>query len=99
MSARKEQDVLPDRPNTHDHAVCSGADLIRRLSSWAAVTEQMPVRAFLANFLGTLAFVLAVVPFHEVAVDLGHSPEAGQFARASRTLQRTGEHLSERNAF
>ena len=43
-------------------------------------------------------FVIAVVPFDQVAIDFGCGPEAGQFAGASGALQGTREDLHERQS-
>src|SRR5437762_1043309 len=40
-------------------------------------------------------FVLAVVPFNQIGIDLRCGPEAGQFAGASGALQGTREDLRE----
>src|SRR5262245_8383704 len=95
MPARKEQDVRLHRANAGHHAVGSGADLIRRLSSRAAVAEQLPFRTFFVNLLGALALVLAIVPFEEVAVGLCCGGEASQLAGPGCALQRAGENLGE----
>ena len=41
--------------------------------------------------------VVTVIPFDQIGIDFGHSPEAGQFARPPGTLQRTGEDVCERH--
>src|SRR5262245_10801269 len=71
MTAREEQRVAGDFAYAAYHAVGSSPDLVRRLSSRAAITEEVPVRT-LAMDLGTgTAFVCAVVPLHEVGLDDG----------------------------
>jgi hypothetical protein len=46
VAAGKEQYVGAGASDAAQHAVGPRGDLIRRLSTWAAVAEQLPVRAF-----------------------------------------------------
>jgi hypothetical protein len=61
--------------------VSARGDLVRRFSTRAAVGEEIPIRAFDLDLGGPAAFVVAVVPFEQIAIDFGDSAEAGQVAR------------------
>src|SRR5262249_37107965 len=99
VPAREQQHVPPGRAHPLHHPVGTGADLFRRFPPRAAVTEQVPARSRRTNLGGAEALVLAVIPFDQVAIDLGPGPEAGQLAGPGRTPQRTGEDRGERQPF
>ena len=84
MSARKKQHVAFDRTHPAHDAVGSRADLARRLSSGAAVTEQFPVWSLGMDLSRAAALIVAVIPFDQVGVDFSRSPKAGQLAGARR---------------
>src|SRR5262249_1362215 len=67
----------------------------RGFSSRTTIPEQLPVGAPDVNFNSAAALVITVIPFQQVAIDLGNVPEAGQFACSGRARQRTGEHFGE----
>src|SRR5437867_3671541 len=83
MPARKNQNIASDRANAIHNLICPRGNMVRRFSAGAAVVEQMPFRALRVNFRRAEAFVPAVVPFDQVAVNFGARAEAGKFARAS----------------
>src|SRR5271169_973314 len=93
MPARKNQHVAFDRAHPAHDAVGPRAYLARRLSSGAAVTEELPVRALRMDLSRAAALVLAVIPFDQVGVDFGRGAKAGQFASPRRALQGTGVDL------
>src|SRR5262249_41078613 len=90
-----EQRVACDFSHPPDRPVGSSPDLVRRLSSRAAVTEQIPVRTLGMDLRAGTAFVRAIIPFEEVGLDDGGGPEAGQLARSARSLQGAREHRRE----
>ena len=61
-------------------------------------SKEIPVRAFLADFYSALAFVLTVVPLHQVRITGCDGTKARQFTGPLRALKRTGEHLHETQA-
>src|SRR6516164_1398629 len=71
MPARKNQHVAFDCAHSAHNAVGPRANLARRLSSWAAVTEELPVRTLCMDFSRAAAFILAIVPLDQVGIDLG----------------------------
>src|SRR6516165_10630316 len=91
MPARKNQHVTFDRTHAAHNAVGPRADLARRLSSGAAVTEELPVRALHMDLSRAAALILAVVPLDQVGIDFGRGPKACQFAGPHRALQWAGE--------
>src|SRR5208282_869265 len=93
MPARKNQHVAFDRAHSAHDAVGPRADLARRLSSGAAVTEQLPVRALHMDLSGAAALILAIVPLDQVGIDLGRTAKPGQLAGSPRALQGAGEDL------
>ena len=85
MPARKNQHVTFDRPHPAHDAVGPRADLTRRLSSGAAVAEELPVRALRMDLGRAPPLILAVIPLDQVGVDFGRGPKAGQSqVRAAR---------------
>jgi hypothetical protein len=84
-----------NRANPANDAVRTGADLLRRFASGAAIAEQVPVEAFRADFGTAATFIFAVVPLDQVRVDLGHGAKPRQFACPACALQWTGEHVCE----
>ena len=61
----------------------------------AAITEDCPPRAMNVNLLGGQSFVVAVVPFHQIRIDLGTRAEPRQFAGLPRPSQRARQHQLE----
>src|SRR6516165_8270669 len=98
MGTGKKQHVALDRANPANHAVGAAADLGRRFPSRTAVAEYMPARTFLVDIGAGAAFVISVIPFDQVAVDLGLVSKTGQFAGPASALQRTGEYTGEGQA-
>src|SRR3974377_1771435 len=94
MPTRKDQHISLNRVHTAQYLVGPRGDLVWRLSPWTAVAKQLPVRPLLADFATPATLILAVVPFDQLAIDFGHSSEAGQFAGPGRAPQRAGKHLS-----
>src|SRR5947199_940853 len=47
------------------------------------------------NLRGSKSFIIAVVPFDQIAIDFGGGREASQFTSASGALQWTSENLRE----
>src|SRR5262249_27897298 len=81
----------------HD-TISPGRGLGRRFPSWATVAKQFPVGALRPDLGGAAPLILAVVPFNQIAINFGLSPEAGPLTCPGRALQGTGIHLCERQA-
>src|SRR3989442_8361428 len=86
VPAREEQGVAFDGAHPAHHPGRPRPDLVRRLSSPAAVAEQLPVGPLAVDVRAGATFVGAVVPFDEIRLDLRHGAEAGQLTRADRPL-------------
>src|SRR5215468_4070464 len=99
MATGKKQYVTTAGAQATYHPVGPGANLIRRFSSGATVTEQLPTGTLRKDLGRATAFILAVVPFVQVTIDFRHGSEASQLAGPSSALQRTGEHLGESQSF
>ena len=95
MAAREEQYVPGDRSRTAEDAVGPCAHLVGRFTSRAAVTKQLPIRASRMDLGRAATFILAVVPFEQIAIDAGCGSEAGHFTGPARTLQGAGKNLDE----
>ena len=77
MPARKNQDVAFDHAHAIHCLICPGSNLVRRFPARTAVAEQLPLWTHGMNFRRPEAFILAVVPFDQIAIDFGYSAEAG----------------------
>jgi hypothetical protein len=77
MAARKHQHFAFDRAHPIHDAVGPRPDLARRLSSGAAVTEELTVRALCMDLGRATALILAVVPLDQVGIDFGHIAKPG----------------------
>src|SRR6516165_3494592 len=95
MPARKKQHVPLYGMQPADNAISPRAHLVRRFTSGAAVAEQLPIRAFRTDLGCAATFILAVVPFEQIAIDVGCGAEAGQLTGPARALQGAGKNLDE----
>src|SRR5262249_49949621 len=98
MPAGKEQYVPLEGPHSAYHPVGPDTNLFRGFPSRTTITEQLPVRALGVDVTGAAALVVSVIPFQQVAIDLGYAAEASEFACPGRAQQRTGEDPGERQA-
>src|SRR6516165_7650786 len=98
MPAGKEQQVPLGGPHSAYHAVGPDTNLFRGFTSRTTIAEQLPVRALGVDFTGAAALIISVIPFQQVAINLGNAPEASEFACPGRAHQRTGEYLGESQA-
>src|SRR5438552_876042 len=95
MAARKKQHIALDRAQPAHDTISTRAHLGRRFPSRATVPEQLPVRPFHVDLRRAAALIIAVVPFKQIAINLGYRPETRQFASSYSSLQRAGKHLGE----
>jgi hypothetical protein len=98
MPARKNQHVACDRADLIQDAIGPKANLLRTFAVRATITEQLPIGADCVYFFRPKTFILAVVPFGQIAVHLSHAAEAGQFAGPGGSLQGTRQDLRESQA-
>src|SRR6185436_14821766 len=68
------------------------------VASRTAVAEKFPIGTFRTNLSRTASFVLAIVPFDQVFINVSDWFEAGQFTGPGRTLQGTGQHQGKRQS-
>src|SRR4029078_13262120 len=93
MPARKEQRMACRRADAADDPIRTFAHLLRRFPAGAAVAEKFPIGPLRTKLSPTASFVLSIVPFDQVFINVSDWFEAGQFTGPGRTLQRTGQHL------
>src|SRR5262249_27608345 len=99
MTAGKKQNLPVNGAQAAHHPVGPRAYLIRRLSAGTTVAKYLPTGTFRKDLGRATAFILTVVPFVQVTIDVRHGSEASQLAGPARALQRTGEHLGESQSF
>jgi hypothetical protein len=95
VPAREDQHIPRSRAYSAYHSVGSGGNLFRSFTARAAIAEQLPSGTLGVNIGSEASFILAVVPFEQIAIDFVYCPEAGQYACADRALQGTGGYLGE----
>ena len=81
-----------------NHAIDACADVFRAFPAGATVGEDHPAGVPLVDLARRKAFVFAIVPFREVAVDHGALREAGQLAGLLGAGERARQHQVERHA-
>src|SRR5207244_198608 len=96
VSTREQQRVAVDGAHAADHAVGSGPDLIGRLPVRGAIAEQLPVRALGMDLGARATLVRAVIPLHEVGLDLRRGAEAGELTCSDSSPKGAREHRRER---
>ncbi len=62
-------------------------------SAGATVTEQLPAGTFHVDFRRAKTFIIAIIPFDQIAVHFGGFSKPGQFASSAGALQGTGENF------
>ncbi len=82
VSARKQQHVSRDCSHPFYHAIGASSDLLERLATGATVSKQLPPWPLSADVGRPPPFVLSIVPFHQIGINLDHASETGEFARA-----------------
>jgi hypothetical protein len=96
VTTGKKQNIALHGAHAFHHAISPGCDLQGRFSTGAAVAEKLPPRVFRQYVNRQTAFVLAVVPLDQVAIDLSCRSKAGQFTGPHGALQRACEHFRKR---
>src|SRR5262245_19224118 len=86
MTAGKNQNVPVNGAQAAHHPVGPRAYLIRRLSAGTTVAKYLPTGTFRKDLGRATAFILTVVPFVQVTIDLRHGSEASQLAGPARAL-------------
>src|SRR5262245_26494037 len=96
MPARKQEHIAVDLTQALDHRVGPRRHLIRRFAAGAAMDEKVPVRTLLTDLGRAQTFVLAVIPFEQIRIELGDVLVSGERAGAGSTLQWARVDLDER---
>lgn len=94
MTMRKKRDVARKGTQAGDQSVCAGGKLIGRFAIGGSVFEYRPPRLFAKDVFGELAFMVTVVPFGKVGLDLGDRRQGYQRAGLPCTFEWAGEHLT-----
>src|SRR4051812_11160945 len=76
MPAGEDEHVAVDRSPPRNHAIRANSDVCQAFAMWAAVAEKLPAGPFLEDVHGLPTFTIAVVPFDEVGIHLGHRAKA-----------------------
>ena len=98
MTVREDRDAALDRADAGDDAIGARGDVPRALAAGTAVPEEHPPRRRPADVRRRAPLVVAVVPLHEVRIDLSRRAETRQVARLPRATERTREDGLERDA-
>jgi hypothetical protein len=91
MSTGEQQNIPWFGSHFFNDSIGSIRDLLWRFTTRAAVTEDLPSRAFCPDLDGSATFVLAIVPFDEIAINLSDGSEACDLTGAAGALQWTGK--------
>src|SRR5438045_7370891 len=93
MPTRENQHIAVDGAHSTHNVIGPRANMIRQFSTGTAIAKQLPVGTLLMDLDRSATFVIPVVPFDQIAIDLGCTSEPGQFASASSALQGTRKDL------
>src|SRR3954468_3428434 len=89
MSMRKCDDVPINGANAREHTVDARLNLFRAFPAGSAVFENLPSRPLRQNLLSRRSFVFAIIPFHQIRLEVSLRRKAGQFTRFPGALERT----------
>jgi hypothetical protein len=95
MSTRKNQHIAFDHAYAIDNTIGSRTNLLRRFPVGATVAKQLPAGTPRTNLRRSKTFVIAIIPFDQIAIVLCYCAESGQFTRPNGALRRTRENLGE----
>ena len=70
LAVREERDVAAQSEKTCDEPIGAIGHLRGRLATWTTVSKHIPIWSFLANVRRAPPFVLAIVPFGQVRLDV-----------------------------
>src|SRR5262245_61788378 len=86
----REQDHIPlHSTDLRNDAIDPASNLFRAFTARAAIGENQPTGACAVDLLGSQSFVLAVIPFDQIAIGPRSRPKSGQLTCLSRAPQRT----------
>ena len=95
VAAGDNQYPIIFRPQARDDAVGPGTNVGDAFAIRAAIAENEPAGLAGMNGVRPQPFEVAIIPFSQVGIYLGHRPKAGQFTRSPGTLAWTGEDARE----
>jgi len=93
MPAGKKQYIPRHRAHAIHYAIGPRRSVGWRFPSWATIAEQFPVGTLRPDLGGSPPFIIAIVPFDQILVDIRHGPKASQLSGALGTLQRARKHF------
>src|SRR5262245_36681878 len=96
MAMCKQGDVSLCGAGSSDNPIGPRADLFWRLSAWAAIVKNHPVRSFRMNLLWRKPFVFPIVPLHQIALDMRTFAESRKLAGFACPVERAGQDESKR---
>ena len=96
MATGEQNRIAIEASQAGNHSVRASLDLCDAFTARATVAEQLPVGPLVMDLLAGESFVVAVVPFNQVGVDLRLRPEPRQFASRSCAEQGAGEDPGDR---
>jgi hypothetical protein len=96
LTMREKRDIPGQHAQTVEEPVGAIGDVRRRLAMGTAIEPHIPTGTAALNVGSALAFVIAVVPFHQIRLSLRQRRDARQFTRLARAPQWTGQNQGER---
>src|ERR1700733_9520796 len=95
MGMGEQGDLAAGLYGSIDNLLCSGSDVLNRLSFWDGRVPNGPVRTLLADLCRGASFEDAVIPFTQVLIDLRDIGIACDAASFPGALQRAGQYQAE----
>src|SRR5262245_9982434 len=96
VAVSKQRCIALQRTQSRDHTIDASANLLGSFAArTAAIAEDRPSRAVSVNLLRRQSFVRAVVPLHQIRIDLGTRSQARHLTGLPRSSQRTRQHQLE----
>src|SRR5687768_3125426 len=90
VAVGEERDVSLLATRSGDDAISTVTHLLRCLAARAAVFKQQPPWDLLVNLTRCHSFVFAVIPLHQIVVDLRGSAQPAKFTGLPGALKRAG---------
>ena len=97
VTVQEERNIAGQGPEPRQQPVDPRSNLIRALAVRTSIAPQTPVGPVAANVDRAPTFVVPIVPFLQIAVDLAVRRQAGELTGSPRTQHWAREHLTEMN--
>lgn len=91
MPVRKDGGVTPMASHAGNHPVDADSNISRRFATGTAIQENVPARPIISYGVTGPAFVIAIIPLDEIAVDYRVAAEPGGIARLVCAPKRAGQ--------